>query len=157
MSTRPALFHVILYVLISKDHRCLWSVLSRVSWRNSNLLSDLMDGSGSYVFHHQSPGRAVQSPDGLSCVASCVHCIVALLLISCHLIVIYRINLHEHQCTNWFDESVQGIGLRQCFNYSDYELLLPGSKPVYTDEFNKWAAACQTIELNYLFCKYNLW
>lgn len=27
-------------------------------------------------------------------------------------------------------------------------VLLHGSKPVYTDEFNKWAAACQTIELH---------
>ena len=29
-------------------------------------------------------------------------------------------------------------------------VLQHGSKPVYTDEFNKGAAACQTIELNFV-------
>lgn len=38
-----------------------------------------MDGFGIYVFHYQSPGHVVRSPDGLSCVALCVLCTMALL------------------------------------------------------------------------------
>lgn len=77
ISTSSAPFDVILHLLTSKDHCCLGYVLSRVSWRNRNLLSGLMDGFGSYACHYRSPGHVVRSPDGLSCISWCTRSIMA--------------------------------------------------------------------------------
>lgn len=78
MSTSPDLFDVVACAYFKRSAMPLLCPQPSF-WVQLNLLSDLMDGFGSYMFHYQSPGHVAPSPDGLSRAALSVCCIIACL------------------------------------------------------------------------------